>query len=82
MLIKPPFRLLHSQLGEKSVDYLHIMLYVLYLFIELFLSFSKHVSNVQRCDYLPLQKVVRAAAHNDEAKCSGMSAVVTHAGLQ
>ena len=82
MLIKPPFRLLHSQLGEKSVDYLHIIC-SMYLFMELFSSFSKHVSNVQRCDYLPLQKVVGAAAHNDEAKWAGeVSAVGTHAGLQ
>ena len=44
---------------------------------------SKHVAKVQRCDYLPLQKVVGAAAHNDEANCAGgVSAVVTHAVLQ
>ena len=80
MLIKPPFRLLHSQLGEKSVDY-NITYYVVCT-DELHLL-SKHVAKVQRCDYLPLQKVVVAAAHNDEAKCSGgVSAVVTHAGLQ
>ena len=43
---------------------------------------SKHVAKVQRCDYLPLLNVVGAAAHNDEAKRSGVSAVGTHAVLQ
>ena len=43
-----------------------VVLLYQYSFIEIFLSFSNHASNVQRCDYLPLQKVVgaAAAAHN------------------
>ena len=54
---------------------MYVVLLYQYSFIEIFLSFSNHASNVQRCDYLPLQKVVGAAAHNDEAKWAGVSAV-------
>ena len=68
--------------GSRWADLAVCCMY-LYPFIELFLSFSKHVAKVQRCDYLPLQKVVGAAAHNDEVNCAGgVSAVVTHAVLQ
>ena len=38
--------------------YVVVVLLYQYSFIEIFLSFSNHASNVQRCDYLPLQKVV------------------------
>ena len=37
---------------------MYVVLLYQYSFIEIFLSFSNHASNVQRCDYLPLQKVV------------------------